>query len=144
MADYKDIDPTEKNIMESMGYHWNGHGWQRALQGSGDDMIVEGWSGSPPKSPDNVTRIWDQKIGEMNKPKSPFDEDEDFIVPMSEGMKGIYREESDNKIKYATTLEADLEKNCNSLIMMLQLLKSKLMNFRGMFQNLNWRRCSWL
>lgn len=115
MADYKDIDPTEKNIMESMGYHWNGHGWQRALQGSGDDMIVEGWSGSPPKSPDNVTRIWDQKIGEMNKPKSPFDEDEDFIVPMSEGMKGIYREESDNKIKYATTLEADLEKKLQQL-----------------------------
>lgn len=115
MADYKDIDPTEKNIMESMGYHWNGHGWQRALQGSGDDMIVEGWSGSPPKSPDNVTRIWDQKIGEMNKPKSPFDEDEDFIVPMPEGMKDIYREESDNKIKYATTLEADLDKKLQQL-----------------------------
>lgn len=54
----------------------------------------EGWTGSPPKSPDNVTRIWDQKIGEMNKPKSPFDEDEDFIQPMSEGMKGVYRESS--------------------------------------------------
>ena len=26
MADYKDIDPTEKNIMESMGYHWDGLG----------------------------------------------------------------------------------------------------------------------
>ena len=51
----------------------------------------------------------------MNKPKSPFDEDEDFIVPMSEGMKGIYREESDNKIKYATTLEADLEKKLQQL-----------------------------
>lgn len=111
MANYQDIDQTEKNIMESMGDHWNGHGWQRALQGGGDDMIVEGWTGSPPKSPDNVTRIWDQKIGEMNKPKSPFDEDEDFIQPMSEGMKGVYREESDNKIKYATALEADLEKN---------------------------------
>lgn len=108
MADYKDIDSTEKNIMESMGYHWNGHGWQRALQGSGEDMIVEGWSGTPPKNPTNVTRIWDQKIGEMNKYRSPFDEDEDYIEPMPEGIKNIYRKESDDKIMYASTLKDDL------------------------------------
>lgn len=94
-------------------------------------MIVEGWTGSPPKSPDNVTRIWDQKIGEMNKPKSPFDEDEDFIQPMSEGMKGVYREESDNKIKYATALEADLEKKLKQLNQDVSRLEKQSAEFSG-------------
>lgn len=107
MVDYKDIDQTEKNIMESMGYHWNGHGWQRALDGGSGDMVVEGWNGSPPKNPEHITHIWDQKIGGMNSSKT-FNEDEDFIEPMPEGLKDIYRKESDDKIKYASTLEADL------------------------------------
>lgn len=115
MVDYKDIDSTEKNIMESMGYHWNGHGWQRALQGGGDDMIVEGWNGAPPKNPTNVTRIWDQKIGDMNKYKSPYDEDEDYIEPMPEGMKNIYRKESEDKIKYASTLKDDLARQIQQI-----------------------------
>lgn len=113
MTDYKDIDSTEKNIMESMGYHWNGHGWQRALNGGSDDMIVEGWVGGPPKNPSQTTRIWDQKIGEMNK--TPLNENEDFIEPMPEGLKNIYRKESDDKIKYASALEADLSKQIQQI-----------------------------
>ncbi|WP_368766608.1 colicin-like pore-forming protein [Enterobacter hormaechei] len=115
MVDYKNIDSTEKNIMESMGYHWNGHGWQRALQGGGEDMIVEGWIGTTPKNPTSVTRIWDQKIGEMNKYKSPYDEDEDYIEPMPDGMKNIYRKESDDKIKYALTLKDDLARQIQQI-----------------------------
>lgn len=141
MANYNDIDQTEKNIMESMGYHWNGHGWQRALHTGGDDMIVEGWVGPPPKNPDRVTRIWDQKIGNMNQPRNVFDEEDDDIRPMSEGMKGVYREESDNKIKYATELESDLDKKLQQLKKDIPFIEKQIAAFLEIYQILKWRKC---
>ncbi|WP_447886040.1 hypothetical protein [Serratia fonticola] len=46
MARYEDTTQYERDVLTSMGYYWNGHGWQRGFDLSDGNMVVEAWSGN--------------------------------------------------------------------------------------------------
>ncbi|CNJ78026.1 Uncharacterised protein [Yersinia mollaretii] len=117
MVDYKDIDPFERQVMESLGYSWVSQGegsWQKGeISGpmDADTMTVTGWRGAIPKNPSMSPRIWDQKISELNNFKtSIFDNehDDDSVEPFSDHIKNEYRTASAKSLKYTSEIESEL------------------------------------
>ncbi len=112
MTDYNKIDPFERQVMESLGYRWitQGEGsWQKG-ETDGDTITVSAWQGPPPKAPAITERphLWDQKISDMNQSNTSIFDDDD-IEPFSEAAKDIFREEYDEKIKYISNVERDID-----------------------------------
>lgn len=117
MVDYKDVDPFERQVMESLGYSWVSQGegsWQKGeISGpmDADTMTVTGWRGAIPKNPSMSPRIWDQKISELNNFKtSIFDNehDDDSVEPFSDHIKNEYRTASAKSLKYTSEIESEL------------------------------------
>ncbi|BEM53926.1 hypothetical protein SME20J_26130 [Serratia marcescens] len=104
MTRYENTTQYERDVMTSMGYNWNGHGWQRGFDLSDSNMVVEAWVGEGlpdrQKELSSITHIWDQKISDINKSISAFDPDDDDITPFSNEAKESYREDSDKAIQF--------------------------------------------
>lgn len=113
MARYEDTTQYERDVLTSMGYYWNGHGWQRGFDLSDGNMVVEAWSGNRlperQKELSNITHLWDQKISDINKPISAFDPEDDDVVPFSNEAKESYRQDSDKAIEFAASKIKDLD-----------------------------------
>lgn len=113
MARYEDTTQYERDVLTSMGYYWNGHGWQRGFDLSDGNMVVEAWSGNRlperQKELSNITHLWDQKISDINKPISAFDPEDDDVVPFSNEAKESYRQDSDKAIEFAASKVKDLD-----------------------------------
>lgn len=122
MVDYKDIDPFERQVMESLGYGWVSQGegsWQKGeISGPIDDdtMTVTAWKGAIPNKPSLRPHIWDQKISEINNSRtSIFDNnhDDDSVTPFSDYEKNVYREASVKSLKYTSEIEIKLNEQLN-------------------------------
>ncbi|WP_223499863.1 colicin-like pore-forming protein [Serratia sp. JSRIV006] len=113
MARYEDTTQYERDVLTSMGYYWNGHGWQRGFDLSDGNMVVEAWSGNRlperQKEISNITHLWDQKISDINKPISAFDPEDDDVVPFSNEAKESFRQDSDKAIEFAANKVKDLD-----------------------------------
>lgn len=113
MARYEDTTQYERDILTSMGYYWNGHGWQRGFDLSDGNMVVEAWSGNRlperQKEISNITHLWDQKISDINKPISAFDPEDDDVTPFSNEAKESFRKDSDKAIEFAANKVHDLD-----------------------------------
>lgn len=113
MARYEDTTQYERDVLTSMGYYWNGHGWQSGFDLSDGNMVVEAWSGKRlperQKELSNITHLWDQKISDINKPISAFDLEDDDVVPFSNEAKESFRQDSDKAIEFAANKVKDLD-----------------------------------
>ncbi|MGL5387961.1 MAG: colicin-like pore-forming protein [Serratia sp. (in: enterobacteria)] len=113
MARYEDTTQYERDVLTSMGYYWNGHGWQRGFDLSDGNMVVEAWSGNRlperQKEISNITHLWDQKISDINKPISAFDPEDDDVTPFSNEAKESFRKDSDKAIEFAANKVHDLD-----------------------------------
>lgn len=132
MTRYEDTTQYERDVMTSMGYHWNGHGWQRGVDLSDGNMVVEGWVGDGlpdrQKELSNITHIWDQKISDINKPKSAFDPEDDYIIPFSDEAKESYREDSDKAIQFAANKVNEIDGKIKEIQEDVDLLGKKVEN----------------
>lgn len=120
VMEYDAIDQKERDIMHSLGFIWNGHGWQRAYDTDDGGMIVEGWIGGMP-------HIWDQKIAEINK-QNEIVLDSDYISPFSQGAKDLYRQESDKAIGIADNAVKELDKEIKRTLKDIAEVSGKLAN----------------
>lgn len=113
MARYEDTTQYERDVLTSMGYYWNGNGWQRGFDLSDGNMVVEAWSSNRlperQKELSNITHLWDQKISDINKPISAFDPEDDDVVPFSNEAKESFRQDSDKAIEFAASKVKDLD-----------------------------------
>ncbi|CAI1913151.1 Colicin-Ia [Serratia marcescens] len=132
MARYEDTTQYERDVMTSMGYYWNGHGWQRGFDLSDGNMVVEGWVGDGlpdrQKELSNITHIWDQKISDINKPISAFDPEDDDVTPFSNEVKNSFREDSDKAIDFAAKKENDLDNQIKEMQKDIDALSKKAEN----------------
>ncbi|WP_226908999.1 colicin-like pore-forming protein [Serratia marcescens] len=132
MARYEDTTQYERDVMTSLGYHWRGEGWQRGFDLSDGDMVVEAWVGDRlperQKELSNITHLWDQKISDINKPISAFDQEDDDIIPFSEKAKNSFRADFDKAIKFSADKENDLKNQISEMQKDIDDLSSKLKN----------------
>ncbi|EPI5424792.1 colicin FY [Yersinia enterocolitica] len=120
MTDYKDVDPFERQVMESLGYGWVSQGegsWQKGeISGAidNDTMTVTGWNGAIPTSPSGRPHIWDQKISELNNARqNSIDDNDDDVTPTSDHEKNQRREASAKALKYTSDIESKVNEQLN-------------------------------